>query len=168
MAPKNVTIQSNCISCRQAKPSRPCAHCAEPVCRRCSVEMHCPICHTQHVEPKLAAREELLARAREVHFWPKSYRGHVPVLKKAKTWVEVTDCADKSEALMQIAVMAAEQGFNALVQGELVGRKVKNGEDRKAYQTMHWDARGTPAQVDEEKLERNEFREDNWRTLHHR
>ena len=125
---------------------------------------YCPRCHDEVVAPALAKYNETLARAKNVNYWPRAYRGHIPILKKAREEISVASGRDRDDILLKMGFIAAEMGFNGLVRGELVSRKVRD----EGYQKMEWSGRATPCNVDEEKLERNEFREAHWRVLSHR
>jgi len=50
-----------------------------------------------------------------VVYLPKAERTFVPFLKKPRTR-KVENCADKGDTILQLGFMAAEQGFNALIQ----------------------------------------------------
>jgi hypothetical protein len=125
---------------------------------------YCPRCHESVVEPALQRYDEQLSRARNVGYWARTYRGHVPVLKKGQRSIEVAGFRDRDEALLKMAFLAVEQGFNGLVHGELISRKERNH----GYQKMLWSGRATPARIDEEALERAEYHEATWRVIHHR
>lgn len=172
-----------CIFCHQPKAGLSCGACLEPVCRRCVLRLdgealklraekpeilshsaYCPNCYDRHVSPSLAEYETTLAHARETCVWSKNYRGHIPILKKARKQIEVEDFADKDELVLQLAFRAAEMGFNALTGTEITSRKSREN----GYQRTLWSGRALPVLVDEEKLSREEFREAHWRVLHHR
>jgi hypothetical protein len=88
----------------------------------------------------------------------------IPVIKKSRTEVEVKSGSDRDDVLLKLGFLAAELGFNGLMRGELVRKKVRDH----GYQKMEWSGRALPVKVDEGKLERSEFREAHWRVLHHR
>lgn len=129
---------------------------------------YCPRCHDEKVAPIAEHYAQTLERAKNVGFWAKAYRGNVPVLKKARYEVQVQGGTDRAEVLLKLGFRAAEQGFNGVINGELIGKKVRREGDRKGYQSMEWSARGWPVMVDEDKISREEFREAHWRVLHHR
>lgn len=175
-----------CCSCRLPRAQQNCPVCQEPLCRSCAqrpepeafafkakVEPilthpeYCPRCYDAHVVPALNAYLETLEKAKNVGFWPKTYRGHIPVLKKARIEVKVEASPDRDEVLLRLGFMAAEQGFNGLILGEIIARKVHKGNSR-GYQTMEWSGHALPAQVDQDKIDRAEFREAHWRVLSHR
>lgn len=172
-----------CCFCHLPRAELGCDSCSEPVCRSCVHRLHedtflmlaqvpkelshtdyCPNCHDNNVAPALEKYNEVLEKAKGVHFWPKTYRGHIPILKKGRVEIVVAEGRDRNEVLLKLGFLAAEQGFNGLTRGELFSKKVRNH----GYQKMVWSGKGFPVTVDEGKLERAEFREAHWRVLHHR
>jgi hypothetical protein len=158
-----------CISCRKPHAQHHCGLCGEPVCRSCEsfvaedafsflptvapelqLTHYCSFCHGEKIEPKLEEYREVLERARQVYFFFDTRKKPVPVLKRSRDAIEVARCADRDETILRLGFLAAFQGFNAVVDAEVVGDKVRN----RAYQTTAWRGRGWPAQVDAEKFER--------------
>lgn len=180
---RSETEPQTCCFCRLPRAEMDCEVCKEPVCRSCvqrlsedsfnmlskkpailSHDKYCPRCHDEHIEPARASYDETLERAKQVHFWPRTYRGHIPVIAKGRAELVVEGGNDRDEVLLKLGFMAAELGYNGLIKGELVSRKWRD----EGYQKMQWTGRGFPVTVDEGKLERAEFREAHWRVLHHR
>jgi hypothetical protein len=168
------TQKNDCCFCRLPRASHECGICESDICRSCAERVaedtflmqttppewidkkfFCPRCFDDVIAPVIASYEEKLALAKEVHYWPKNYRGYIPVLRKSRTELRVENAKDRDEALLQLGFLAVEAGFNGMVQGEISSRKVRNF----GYQNMSWSARALPVMVDNEKLERNEFRE---------
>lgn len=114
--------------------------------------------------PAAAAYSETLERAKNVGYWPRTYKGHVPIIKKGLEILRVEGCRDRDDALMRLGFMAAERGFNGLIQGELSSKKERDH----GYQKMLWSGHALPAKIDDEKLERAEFNEAHWRVIYHR
>ena len=73
-------------------------------------------------------------------------------MKRAAKPFRVDDCTDRDETLMRLAFLAAKADFNALLDVDIVAKKVRNF----GYQTSQWQGIGVPARVDREKLEREE------------
>ncbi len=180
------TEKLTCITCRAPKATLNCGLCEADICRNCVQQAphgtfdflttkpakllhpsYCTICFDQEIAPEIETYEATLEKARNVGLWSNNYRGNVPVLKKSREPISAKDFADSEELTLQMGFLAAELGFNGLVDMKIKGRKVRN-DGVKGYQTMLWDAEGWPVLVDEEKLSRNEFREAHWRQLHHR
>lgn len=173
-----------CTFCRLPRATLKCEACDQAVCRSCVEHLneeafeflsdrpdrlkhlvYCLRCHDEIVSPALETYNQTLERAKNVGYWPRTYRGHIPVLKKALDKVRVETGRDHDEVLLRLGFMAAEQGFNGLILGEITSRKVRTEH---GYQKMEWKGHATPCLVDEEKLSRAEFREQHWRVLPHR
>ncbi|MBI3542190.1 MAG: hypothetical protein HY075_02805, partial [Deltaproteobacteria bacterium] len=125
---------------------------------------YCPRCFDSVVGPAKASYDETLERAKKVGFWSRGYRGNVPVIKKALRDIEVVGGKDRDKVVLKLGFKAASMGYNGLVRGELVSKKVRDH----GYQKMVWSGSAIPCTVDEGKLEREEFREAHWRVLAHR
>lgn len=172
-----------CSFCRLPRADLNCQVCTQSICRHCvqrlaedaftflttrPVELthrdYCSRCYDEQVVPRLEQYNETLAKAKEVHYWPRTFRGNIPILKKGRTEIEVASGNDRDETLLRLGFLAAEQGFNALVHGEIKSKKIRNF----GYQKMEWSGSARPVIIDVEKLERQEFHEAHWRVLAHR
>lgn len=177
------TSKATCLSCRLPKAENHCGICESDLCRNCAERLsedafelrkevpaelkhsiYCPQCFDQVVAPAQAEYADLLEKAKQVGVWTRTYKGNVPVLKKAQTEVSVDNARDRDDVFMRLAFKAVELGYNGLVRAEITSRKQRDH----GYQKMVWSGHALPAQVDMEKLEREEFREMHWRVLHHR
>ena len=179
-----MTTDSNsdlCISCRTPKISTECEICQEPICRNCVLHLkedtfsfmpdvpevlkksrYCALCYDGQVAPELEKYEETLAQAKNVTFLTKSFKGHIPVLKKSKVSVKVPACEDRDELILRLAFLAAREGYNALIESEVSGKKIRNN----GYQKSEWSGVGVPATIDETKLILQEQREEMFRRGH--
>lgn len=170
--------ESICTSCRKPKAQFECGLCTDPVCKSCvenwttdrikflapipeelSHSRYCQFCFDQTVAPVLQEYEATLERAREVHFWPKSFKGHIHTVRKSEKEVTVDGAADRDEVTMHLAFVAAQKGYNAVIKAELTSQKVRNF----GYQTTTWSGRALPAQIDEARVAREEYQEEVWR-----
>ncbi|MGZ3698619.1 MAG: hypothetical protein ACXWP5_10815 [Bdellovibrionota bacterium] len=162
-------MENVCISCRRPKATIACDLCHEPLCKNCEHFLdattfsflatvpenlththYCPVCFNAQVEPALESYNEVMERAKKVYFYFKTQKRPPPILKKSKERVEVKDCDDRDETILRLAFFAAEQGFNGIIEAEVISEKVRN----KSYQTSVWRGVGIPASVDGEKIER--------------
>ena len=169
--PKAVPVQDDCNVCQ------------ESVCRNCVQMLHeddfryanerpeilsharyCPRCFDEHIIPAREAYTETLERAKNVGFWTRTYRGTIPIIKRGRLEIEVKGGRDRDDILLRLGFRAAELGFNGLVHGVMASKKLRNH----GYQKMEWEARALPVKVDQEKVDREEWREAHWRILSHR
>ena len=167
-----------CFLCENKKIRNHCEVCDKPLCSRCvesidddvffyapnkteflSEHHFCPMCFDEKAAPVIAKYDELLARAKQVIYLPKTYRTFVPVLKAAKQTVSVEGCEGKDEAILKLGFLAAMQEFNAIVKAELVCTKTRNH----GYQKSIWSGVALPAQISQERLELEEYREEVYR-----
>lgn len=162
-------MDSLCISCRRPKATLHCEICQEPLCKSCDQFLkagtfsflkttpenltrthYCPSCYSAEIEPALEEYNEVLERAKSVYIFFKTQKKAPPVLKKSKEAVRVDACDDRDETILRLAFFAAQEGYNAVVETEVLSEKVRNG----AYQTTRWKGVGIPALVDAERVER--------------
>jgi hypothetical protein len=159
-----------CVSCRKPQAQHECALCFEPVCKSCEFFLeegtfaflqsvhedlrhsyYCAACYDRTVEPALAAYREKIEEAKQVFFFFDSRKKPIQVLKRAREIIEVTHCLDRDETILRLGFMAAELGFNAIVDAEVKGEKVRDH----GFQKLNWRGKGWPAKVDRERLERH-------------
>lgn len=162
-----------CETCRKPAASAECALCANPLCEDCvmapetgafhllpkipqelSHTAYCRFCYDEKVEPELEKYGETLARAKEVYIFFKTQRKEIPLIRKSKDVFRVAECDDRDETILRLAFMAAAQGYNAVVETEALDKKVRNY----GYQVTQWSGSGSPAMIDEEKLSKQDRR----------
>jgi hypothetical protein len=102
------------------------------------------------IEPELEKYNELMERARGTYVFFSEQKRPPPLLSRALDPVEVKECADRDETILRLAFQAATRGCNALIETEVVSKKVRN----EGYQKSTWRGVARPAQVDAERLER--------------
>lgn len=166
----NTTLE--CISCRRPKGDRACGLCTEPVCRDCAQfleegtfaylpeiapelkhSFYCQSCYSQTVEPELERYRETLERAREVFFFFDTQKRPVQLLSKGTAQAVVQECEDRDDTILRLGFIAAQQGFNAIIDAQVLNEKVRNH----GWQKTRWRGRGWPANVDAERLERHDY-----------
>lgn len=158
-----------CCFCRLPRADNHCELCETDVCRHClrrlpddafefqeSVpedlkhQKYCPNCYDAVVMPALERYERQFRTARELHFWTKSYRGSLPLLRSSRTQVSIRGARDKDWLILALAFKAVELGFNALTQVEIKSKKVRQNN----YQRTEWQGTGLPVDVDLERVSR--------------
>lgn len=165
-------MKSLCISCRSPNAALHCELCNETVCKNCIQVLdedafsfqavtppelrhirYCAFCYDAHVAPALEKYTEVLERARGLYFFFTTQKKQYPLVRKARQKVVVEACNDRDETILRLGFLAAELGFNAIIEGEVTAKKVRN----EGYQKSVWHGVGTPAQVDAEKLARQDY-----------
>jgi hypothetical protein len=158
-----------CISCRRPKAVLSCEVCHEALCKSCAQFLeattfsfykevpevlthtyYCSACHSEHVEPALESYQEIMERARSVYFFFNTQRKLVPIIKRSKESVRVESCVDRNETILRLAFLAAQQGFNGIVDAEVNSKKIRN----EGYEKSEWQGVGFPAEVDAKRMER--------------
>ena len=159
----------NCLSCRKPKATLACEVCQEPVCKDCVQFLeastfsflktlppelghtyYCSFCYDSKVAPALENYLAIQEKARGVYVFFTTQRKAIPLIRKSKEVVKIAECADRDETVMRLAFFAAEGGYNAIIEVELICEKVRNH----AWHTSRWQGTGLPAEVDAVKVER--------------
>ena len=73
------------------------------------------------------------------------------MLKRSRDKIEVKACVDRNETILRLGFMAAELGYNAVFDAQVIATQVRDN----AYQTTNWSGVGYPAIVDGERLDRH-------------
>ena len=120
---------------------------------------YCESCFDEVVKPAKEKYLEILKLAKGMPVLMKSYRGFTPLIKKSRIEVSVSDCPDREDLIMKLAFLSVEQGFNAIIQTDIVCEKVRNNGRQKSK----WSGKALPATINTEKLELEEYREEVWR-----
>lgn len=164
-----VKSNSTCVSCYSPRASLECAGCHESVCKSCaqfadgslfpfssvipdglSEGAYCLQCFETKVRPEIEAYERTAEAAKNIEVFMKNQSKEFRLLKRAEKQVEVRDCEDRDEALLRLAFLAVQSGFDALVDVDLLPKKVRID----GYQTSVWNGTAYPARYDAKKVGR--------------
>ncbi len=105
---------------------------------------YCTGCFDDKIHPELAQYEETLDRAKGVLVFMKDQGKETRLIKRKEAQLRILDCDDYDETIMRLAFLAAEAGHNAIVDVDVVSRKVKDG----SYQTTKYTGTAVPVSVD--------------------
>ena len=163
-----------CVSCTDSKVTAKCELCEEDLCKKCvqfldpetfqyqeklPVELthtrYCRFCYDDKIVLAQEKYSETLEKAKQVFVFFTTQKRKPNLLKRAKKMVEILNCPDRDMTILKLAFLAADQGFNALVDTLVSSEKVRN----EGYQKSQWQGKGLPATVDSDKLDREDFRE---------
>lgn len=150
--------QLECGLCQSAV-CKPCAHILEenafsflsPIPEDLGHSIYCHSCFVQKVDEPFQEYNRLMELAKNVDVFFKEQSKETRLLQRRQEPVKIKDCEDEQETLLRLAFLAAQAGFNGLIDVEIKGKKVRNG----AYQTTLWNGVGLPTQVKKEKLLRD-------------
>jgi hypothetical protein len=162
---------AECISCRKPKANFECEICEESVCKNCSHvldkgtfsfmdevpelltrTLYCNTCYDHHVAPELDVYQEIMERAKKVFVFFTTQRKEIPLIRRSKTTVSVEDREDRDDTILRLGFLAAKENYNAITEVTVVSQKIRHG----GYQTSVWKGSGIPAQIDEEKMDRQD------------
>ncbi len=167
-----------CDSCRKPKSGFECEMCESALCKNCAQILdqdtfsflaeipetlkhttYCPQCFDENVAPELETYREVMQRAEEVFVFFTSQRKEIPLIKRSKLSFSVKDNIDRDQTILRLAFFAAKEGYNAITEVEVISEKVRNG----AYQTSKWRGTGVPAQIDADKLAKQDAQDQVYR-----
>ena len=162
---------TSCDSCRKPKSGFECEVCESSLCKNCAQILdsdefaflaeipvalkhntYCPHCYDEMVVPELDAYQEIMGRAQEVFVFFVTQRKEIPLIKRSRESFAINECIDRDQTILRLAFFAAQGGYNAVTEVEVISEKVRNG----AYQTSKWRGTGVPAQIDAAKLARQD------------
>jgi hypothetical protein len=164
------SARASCAVCKAPKAPKTCALCEASVCKKCietlpsdafellptippelSHSTYCVRCYDAHVAERMAAYQALAEKAEAVYFVTRDYNGYVHVIARHSARVAVEICEDRRVTILRMAYLAAELGFNAIIDAK-VSSFAFNLEG--GYQSSRWKGSALPATIDGEQLER--------------
>lgn len=154
---------TRCASCKQPKAIEKCGLCLAELCKKCaqivkegrfsflkiipdflSHRVYCAPCFNTKVAPEMEAYDQTMEKAKDIVVYLKPQGEETRLMKRSERPFTVVDCEDKEEALLRLAFFAAGAGFNAMVDVQLVPKKVRMPT---GYQTTLWQGTGIPTNV---------------------
>jgi hypothetical protein len=161
---------ADCCYCFKPKATLECVSCHESVCKNCAQFVdddsfsllaqppasplpgtYCPACFAKDAEAAIDSYNRTANLAKDVYVFFNNQGKETRLLKRAEDPVRIEDRDDRDEALLCLAFQAVHSGFDALVDVELIGKKV--GESTN-YRKLKWDGIGMPAHYNEKKIGR--------------
>lgn len=156
-----------CFSCQNPKAPLVCGICKNSVCKNCvqfvdedqfsfaskvSQELKsctfCEACYSQKVVGELEKYEELMGRAKAVDVFHRKQIKETRFLNRKEKPLSVTGCDDHDEAILRLAFLAAEKGFNTIIDVEIQSKKVALNK----YQTTQWSGTAIPLNLNPNRL----------------
>lgn len=168
-----MTTSPVCSSCGAQKAPNTCELCNKSICKNCLEHVDsetfsfftklpaklkkanfCPLCYDAEILPEKVRYGAIMERAKDVYFLTKAYPGYIRVLRRHTKRVSIPTCDDRKETILRMAFMAAELNFNAIIEAEVLSRKIRKGD----YQSSLWAGSAMPALIDGEQLERTSLK----------
>ena len=157
----------NCTICEKNKTALKCYDCGSASCKNCvefidedSVEFvvllpdelrnktFCQNCYSQTILDKITKYRDIAARAKQVDVYTKTQTKETRRIKRVEEPLKIVDCEDRDEVLLRLAFLAAEKGFDTLIDVDVTYRKVGEG---KSYRKLVWTGTAIPADPSIEK-----------------
>ena len=158
-----------CSSCQKAKAPLCCGVCQSALCKKCAVFLgedslsfrkeitpelahgtYCGGCFDAKVQSALEVYTETMERAKDVNIFFKTQGKETRFIKRVEKALKVENCEDRAEAILRLAFLAAEHGFNTLIDVEVSSKKIHMG----GWQTSSYSVQGVPTSLDEAELKR--------------
>lgn len=92
-----------------------------------------------------------MAEAKNVMVYHKGLGEETRLMSRVEKPLAIEGCADKAEATLRLAFLAAKAGFNAMVDVDVAPRKIRNA----GFQTTKWHASGVPLTLDRKIYDNN-------------
>lgn len=139
-----------CKNCRKPKAPYLCGICQEHTCKSCThfldestfsflrkvpVELshtsYCPSCFDEKVATPLSAYEAMMEKARDVMIFTKDETKKTGHIKRREDILKVEECEDEQETILRLAFLAAQEGFNCILDVSISTRKIIVGSHKK-------------------------------------
>lgn len=157
----------SCCVCQKSKTGLVCGLCKEDVCKSCTEFLSedsfaflkkkpahlaagafCVTCFNNTISAELSQYEAQVEQAKNILVFDISQSKETRFIKRKEAELKVVDCPDRDETIMRLAFLAAELGFNSIIDVDLKSKKVKDGK----YQHALWTGTAIPANVTDKKL----------------
>lgn len=147
-----------CTSCQKTKAPYVCGLCRASVCKTCvqfvetdefsfyqkvpdvlSHGAYCLTCFDEKVSPEIARYHRLINEAKQVNVYTTTQTKETRLMKRTEKKLKA-ECWDKDEALLRLGFLAAQNGFDTLIDVDVVYEKMRDH----AYQKTKWTSVGIP------------------------
>ncbi len=149
-----------CEQCLSKKTAITCSSCSKYTCKKCvqfvdeySFEFieylpaslqdkgFCSVCYDEHVDQELSHYQNLMELAKNINVYKKEQSAETRLMRREKKPIKVEDCNDRQSTLMRLAFLAAQQGYETIVDVELNPKKIKQGG---RYKKIVWNGSAVP------------------------
>lgn len=151
-----------CCICQKSKAPITCGICESSVCKSCTEFLdadsfsflpqvpaelshlaYCRLCFDAQVAPALENYQENVTKAADIQVYLKNQSKETRLFKRTEDRFSVVNCDDHDETLLRLAFQAVQAGYNALIDVEIDGKKVRQG----SYQTSTYQGTGIGAHL---------------------
>jgi hypothetical protein len=149
-----------CAFCPVEKTAIRCDACAEPTCKHCSYfidedsfefltllpeklvhKTFCATCFHGGVSQEIDGLNEMLLRAKDINVFSIEQGKETRFLRRVEKPVRIENYEDRNEALICLAFMAVQRGFNTLVDLDLKSKKLSISGN---YKKLVWSGSAVP------------------------
>ena len=157
----------SCCICQKPKTTLVCGVCQQDTCKSCTVFLEadqfsflqvkpdflshpafCSVCYTEKVSPEVTMYNETMEAAKNIAVFEITQGKETRLIKRKEAKLTVTDCPDKNETMLRLAFLAAQKGFNSIIDVDIKPKKIKEGK----YQHTMWSGTAIPANVTDSRL----------------
>lgn len=148
-----------CAWCQKKKPTLQCGLCHVDLCKYCAQildaeafaylaekpeklrhSVYCDGCYNKYVAEAFQNYQEIMEKARNVNVYLDNQGKETRLIRRIEKPLQIENCPDREIALMKLAFLAAEKGYETLVDVSVTYKKVGEG----SYKKHNWQARGVP------------------------
>lgn len=152
--------RSTCVICNKNKTALRCESCGDVSCKNCvefidedhfamvallpedlKNKTFCLNCYHQGVGERVSRYTAMAEQAKKVDIFSKTQTKETRRIKRIEAPIQVAECEDRDLALMSLAFLSVEKGFNTIVDVEVKSKKLGEG---KSYKKVVWTASGIP------------------------
>ncbi|MES2857530.1 MAG: hypothetical protein V4692_16790 [Bdellovibrionota bacterium] len=106
--------------------------------------VYCSPCFDKSAAQGLAKYEEIARRAGNVSVFFDDQGKETRTIKRSDFKFKIDDCPDRDETVLRLAFLAAQAGFNGILDVEVVYTKVREG----SFKLSSWSGSGTAAKLE--------------------
>jgi hypothetical protein len=158
---------SVCSECLKPKATLSCGICSVALCKKCAQFIdedrfsflphpaeeltkgtYCGACFASKIAPELATYDEMMEKARTVYVFFSNQGKETRLIKRADKIYRIDDCADHDETVLRMAFLALHDGYNTIVDVDVVYAKSRSG----SFKIAKWSGSAVPALVDPQKI----------------
>jgi len=152
----------DCSFCNKKKTEIICDACEQATCKKCSYfidedtveflsllperlvhKTFCPECFHGQVGTEVEKFNAILDLAQNIDVFDKKQTKETRLMKRSEKPLLVNECDDRNETLMRLAFLAAQKGFNTLLDVDISSKRISAGGSRTK---QLWSGRGIPFQ----------------------
>ena len=152
-----------CDVCLKNKTALKCSMCSKSNCKHCvhfideSVfefldllpenlqdKGFCPNCYDDHISEQLSEYLNCMELAKNVNIYTKEQSSETRLMRRDKKPLKIKDCNDREETLLRLAYLAALDGYETLIDVNLVSKKISTGG---RYKKLIWDGTAIPLET---------------------